>query len=91
MHADAHAGADIVASLISCVADQAPEQKGNNVLVVDEFALSVLNASVSLNELLKVGFISASAVWRPARLVLGTSCPCWAQPISCRTSMVTCR
>ena len=51
--------ADIVASLISCVADQAPEQKGNNVLVVDEFALSVLNAAVSLNDLLKVGFISA--------------------------------
>lgn len=39
------------------------------MLVVDEFALSVLNASVSLNELLKVGFISASADWLRTRLV----------------------
>jgi hypothetical protein len=49
----------IVATLMSAVADQAPEKKGNNVLVVDDFALSVLNAAVSQNELLKAGFMSA--------------------------------
>lgn len=44
---------------MSAVAGQAPEKKGNNVLVVDDFALSVINAAVSHNDLLKAGFMSA--------------------------------
>lgn len=47
---------------MSCVADEAPEKKGNNVLVVDDFALAVINAAVPLNELLKSGFIGAYVV-----------------------------
>jgi hypothetical protein len=38
---------------------QAPERRGNNVLVVDDFALSIVNAAVSQSELLKAGFMSA--------------------------------
>jgi len=31
--------------------------KGNNILVVDDFSLSILNAAVSQNDILKAGFI----------------------------------
>ena len=44
---------------MSAVAGQTPDKKGNNVLVVDDFALSVVNAAVSHNDLLKAGFMSA--------------------------------
>ncbi len=37
---------------------QDESKKGNTVLVVDSLALSVINASVSQNDLLKAGFIS---------------------------------
>jgi hypothetical protein len=40
------------------MANQAPERKGNNVLVVDDFALSIINAAVSQSEILKAGFMS---------------------------------
>lgn len=43
---------------MSAAAGQAPEKKGNNVLVVDDFALSIINAAVSHNDLLKAGFMS---------------------------------
>jgi hypothetical protein len=49
---------------MSAVAGQTPDKKGNNVLVVDDFALSVINAAVSHNDLLKAGFMSA---WRARR------------------------
>jgi len=38
--------------------DEGPgSSKGNNILVVDDFSLSVLNAAVSQNDILKAGFI----------------------------------
>jgi hypothetical protein len=49
----------IVATLVSAVADQPASKKGNNVLVVDDFALSIVNAAVGHNNLLKAGFMSA--------------------------------
>ncbi len=49
---------DIINCLTNAMSNQGSEKSGNNVLVVDEFALSVLNAAVSQNELLKAGFIS---------------------------------
>lgn len=49
---------NLVATLSSAMAGQAPEKKGNNVLVVDDYALAILNAAVSQSDLVKVGFIA---------------------------------
>ena len=44
-----------------CTQEEGPgSSKGNNVLVVDDFSLSILNAAVSQNDILKAGFISES-------------------------------
>ena len=66
----------IIATLMSAVAGQSPDKKGNNVLVVDDFALSVINAAVSHNDLLKAGFMSAcGAERRGARAHACTAAP----------------
>jgi hypothetical protein len=43
---------------MSAVANQEPEKKGNNVLVVDDYALSIINAAISQSDILKAGFMS---------------------------------
>ena len=44
---------------MSAVASQDALHKGNTVLVVDDFALGVLNSVLSHNDILQAGFISA--------------------------------
>ena len=50
---------ELVASLTSAVSSQDELLQGNNVLVVDDFALGVLNSVLSHNAILKAGFLSA--------------------------------
>jgi hypothetical protein len=70
--------ADIIATLMSAVAGQTPDKKGNNVLVVDDFALSVVNAAVSHNDLLKAGFMSACVCTMRMRVLRR---PAWPPPL----------
>ena len=48
----------IVQSLQGALSTQDELKRGNTVLVVDDFALSVLNSAVSQNELLSAGFMT---------------------------------
>jgi hypothetical protein len=48
----------IVSTLTASLADQAPEQKGNTILVVDDFSLSIINACLSQTEVLSCGFMT---------------------------------
>jgi hypothetical protein len=52
--------AEIIACLTSAVAAQSELKRGNNVLVVDDYALSIIHASVGLTEILKAGFLTVS-------------------------------
>jgi hypothetical protein len=56
-HAPRHA-AELLAAFSAAMQGQDPSRKGNSVLVVDDFALGVINACVSQQDLLKAGFIS---------------------------------
>ena len=60
--------ADVIACLTSALSGQSAEKRGSTVLVVDELALSILNAAVPQSEILKAGFMSAfAAALRPTR------------------------
>jgi len=61
----------IVACLVSATASQAEEKRGSNVLVVDDFALGVLNAAVSQDELFKAGFMTVCPFETKKQLTAG--------------------
>lgn len=50
----------LLTSLRKSIADQDPSKSGNTVLVVDEQALSVLNAALPQSEVLKAGFMTVA-------------------------------
>lgn len=52
--------AGVLSTLTAAVSAQEGSKKGNTVLVVDEDALTILNACIPPDELIRSGFISAS-------------------------------
>jgi hypothetical protein len=50
---------------------QDPSRKGNTVLVVDDFALDVINACVSQADLLKAGFMTVCPFEKKKELAAG--------------------
>lgn len=77
-----HRVAGVLSTLTAAVSAQEGSKKGNTVLVVDEDALTILNACIPPDDLIRSGFISALLVTLGSRgslalfvsLLLGITC-----------------
>jgi hypothetical protein len=62
---------ELLSALTAAMSGQDPSRKGNTVLVVDDFALDVINACVSQADLLKAGFMTVCPFEKKKELAAG--------------------